>query len=70
MKTSYLLREIKEIKLIVKSQLKLEKPRIWEILKKKPGKTWNFEQKSLKNPVFLIILTWSVVKFRLDTKNL
>ena len=26
----------------------LEKPGIWEILKKKTRKTWNFEQKSLK----------------------
>ena len=26
-----------------------KKPGIWEIKKKKLGKTWNFEQKSLKN---------------------
>ena len=42
------------------------KPGFWEILKKKPGKTWNFEQnlkKSWKNLEFSTIFTYIVVKF-------
>ena len=47
----------------------LEKPEIWEILKK-PGKTLNFEQKSLEKPRILTIFTCPVVKFRFESKNL
>ena len=43
--------------------LYLEKSGIWEILKK----TWNLEQKSLKNLEFLTTFTCLVVKFRFDT---
>ena len=39
----------------------LEKPGIWEIKKK----TWNFDQK----PGSLTIFTFSIVKFRFDSKN-
>ena len=35
--------------------------------KKKPGKTWNFEQKTWKNLEFLRISTCSVVKIWLDS---
>ena len=35
----------------------LEKPGIWEILKKKTRKTWNFEQKSLKTLGFWTKIT-------------
>ena len=48
----------------------LEKPGIWELLKK-PGTTWNFEQNSLKKPGkpgILTIFTSSVVEFRFDSK--
>ena len=54
--------------------LYLEKPRIWQFRQKKHEiwktfkKTLNFEQKSLKNLEFSIILTWIVVEFKLKTK--
>ena len=35
---------------------------------KKPGKTWNFKQKSLKKPGLLTIFTCSVVKFQIESK--
>ena len=55
-------------------------PGIWQFRQKKnlefgkfwkiPGKTFNFEQKSLKNLEFLIIFTSLLVKFCFDTKKL
>ena len=42
----------------------------FEKLKKKTGKTWKCDQNTCKNLEFLIILTFSVLKFQFDTKNL
>ena len=33
---------------------RMEKPGISQFMQKIPGKTWNFEQKPLKNPEFLL----------------